>query len=183
VPGGSGGPAYGDITKQLVGGSAGGPAYLGLFLSGPGGGGGGAIEIGSVGSLTVTGTILANGGFSAQFPPPTGVGAGSGGAILLHGNSIELGGTLSALGGLSGPSGGGTAAGGTAAGGAGGGGRIAVLYNSSYSQDGIVNIGNGSFIVAATVPEPGPLAQWLSTVVSVAGLTAYLWRRGMGSKL
>jgi hypothetical protein len=180
--GGDGGRPYGDITKQLVGGSAGGAAFVSATeRSGPGGGGGGAVEIGAIGTLTISGTIRANGGYSAQLPPPIGAGAGSGGAILLHGNSVALGGTLSALGGLSGLGRNPDSEGGTAAGGAGGGGRIAVLYNSSYSQTGVVNIGNGSFIVAATVPEPSPL--WLSTVVSAAGLTGYLWRRARGSKL
>jgi hypothetical protein len=176
--GGAGGPAYGDITKKLEGGSAGGTAFKDVQGTwGPGGGGGGAVEIGALGTLTVSGTIKANGGYSAAVPPPSGVGAGSGGAILLHGNSVVLGGTLSALGGLSGGSPNPDLYG---VGGAGGGGRIAVLYYSSYNQDGVINIGNGSLIVAA-VPEPSPL--WLSAVVSVAGLTGYLWSRGRGSKL
>ena len=123
-PGGLGGAPYGDLARQLQGGSGGGDSS-----DGPGAGGGGAIEIGAVGPLTISGSILARGGgslFSGNF----GGGGGSGGGILLHANSVLLTGSLSAAGGDGiegfGPTGG---PGSTfvAPGGGGGGGRVTIL--------------------------------------------------------
>lgn len=74
VPAGLGGAPYGDLARQLQGGSGGGAASLGV-----GGGGGGAIEIGAVGSLAISGSILANGGSVTSF---SGGGGGSGGGIF-----------------------------------------------------------------------------------------------------
>ena len=96
VPGGLGGVPYGDLARQLQGGSGGGTSF------GPGAGGGGAIEIGAVGSLAISGSILARGGSSISSPEGAlgGGGGGSGGGILLHANSVLLTGSLSAVGAL-----------------------------------------------------------------------------------
>jgi hypothetical protein len=76
----------------LIGGSGGG-ACCGY----KGGGGGGAILIASSMTQTITGSILANGGYSDQ------VGDGSGGAVRLVGNTITGNGAISARGGTNGP--------------------------------------------------------------------------------
>ncbi len=65
VPGGEGGAAFNfDITAQLADGSCGGPSGGEPGFGGPavsGGDGGGAIEIAAVGSIKVSGSVLANG--------------------------------------------------------------------------------------------------------------------------
>jgi hypothetical protein len=84
----------------MIGGSGGGGGGLSIVCSngsGGGGGGGGAILIASSGTITVTGPIIANGGYGA----PTsgycgGGGGGSGGAIKLMANTISGEGTISA---------------------------------------------------------------------------------------
>lgn len=78
----------------LVGGSGGGGGYPGGgFNGGSGGGGGGAILIAGS-SISVNGSILANGGSLAINNDG---GSGSGGAIRLVAQSISGSGTLSAL--------------------------------------------------------------------------------------
>ncbi len=71
-----------------------------------GGGGGGALVIAANGTITVTGTIQANGGASEYWPSnlgcATGAGGGSGGAIRLVAPTIAGGGRLEALAGASG---------------------------------------------------------------------------------
>jgi sugar lactone lactonase YvrE len=67
---------YGGLDFILTGGSGGGAT------SGNGGGGGGGIQLGANGTLTVSGTINANGA--------SGVGGGSGGGILLYGQNLTL---------------------------------------------------------------------------------------------
>lgn len=93
---GVGGPSYGNARIiPLIGGSGGGgqtgstiaPSY-------GGGGGGGAILIASSSTITVTGTITANGGDGYG-----NAGGGSGGAIRLIANTISGNGTISAKGG------------------------------------------------------------------------------------
>jgi len=91
--GGSGGGGYGNLAISLQGGSGGGNLYARAPATG--GGGGGAIEVGAVGGITVSGSILADGGSGAY----DGSGGGSGGGIFLHGDSVALLGVLSAQGG------------------------------------------------------------------------------------
>lgn len=113
--GGSGGLAYGnERTLPMIGGSGGGggggtTAYSG----GGGGGGGGALVIASSGTVTINGSITANGGGAYQgehgeyvgYPHyftyyyAGGGGGGSGGSIRLLANILSGNGTLSAVGG------------------------------------------------------------------------------------
>ena len=141
-PGGLGGAPYGDLARQLQGGSGGGGSY------GPGAGGGGAIEIGAVGPLTISGSILARGGGSL-FLWQLGGGGGSGGGILLHANSVLLTGSLSAAGGDGsegfGPTGGpGSTS--VAPGGGGGGGRVTILSGpGGFVESGAtINVAGGA---------------------------------------
>ncbi|HEY7519232.1 MAG TPA: hypothetical protein VIE36_13140 [Methylomirabilota bacterium] len=80
----SGGRAYGEARLvPLVGGSGGGggASQQGATGSG-GGGGGGALLLASSGTMTVSGTLAANGGAGGPSTGPPG-GSGSGGAIRL----------------------------------------------------------------------------------------------------
>jgi hypothetical protein len=91
------GPLYGnDFIVPLIGGSGGGgagrndyPPSTGTSFSGGGGGGGGALLIASDVSITVAGSITANGGHGDRFS-----GGGSGGAIRLVAPTIGGGGSL-----------------------------------------------------------------------------------------
>ncbi len=92
-----GGATYGnELLVPLMAGSGGG----GGNLSG-GGAGGGALLIASDTSITVDGTVQANGGAGGGFSGRGG-GGGSGGAIRLAAPTISGEGTLTALGGASG---------------------------------------------------------------------------------
>ena len=103
APGGVGGFAYGNARLlPLFGGSGGGGAGGTTGgVGGSGGGGGGVILIASDTTITVNGTILANGGNGiAGTAGLTGAGgSGSGGAIRLVANAITGEGTISAVGG------------------------------------------------------------------------------------
>lgn len=108
--GGFGGEAYGSgLLLPLIGGSGGGGGSGGQFAGGGGGGGGGAVLIAASGTVTISGSILAdggNGGSSAgsqDFWQPAG-GAGSGGAIRIVATTIAGDGTLRATGGAGGTS-------------------------------------------------------------------------------
>lgn len=107
APAGTGGGTYGNPRiLPMIGGSGGGggagsgnPASL---ISGTGGGGGGgAILIASSGTITVNGSITANGGRggSCSTSNSGGGGGGSGGAIKLIARTISGNGTISATGG------------------------------------------------------------------------------------
>jgi len=89
--GAPGGGSYGNLAISLQGGSSGGTVLNARVGPSPGGGGGGAIEVGAVGGIIVSGSILANGGSAGS--------GGSGGGIFLHGDSVALSGVLSAQGG------------------------------------------------------------------------------------
>ncbi|MGR9106624.1 MAG: hypothetical protein ACU843_06790 [Gammaproteobacteria bacterium] len=100
----AGGPTYGSaMLLPLIGGSGGGGGYGGGSFSGTGGGGGGgAILIAASGTVTITGSILANGGLSGA---SSGVncggtgGGGSGGAIRIVASTLTGNGIISATGG------------------------------------------------------------------------------------
>jgi hypothetical protein len=104
VSGVAGGAAYGDQKLvPLIGGSGGGGSSTvpGRSDNYGGGGGGGAILIASSGSITVTGSIGANGGTGkcyAHYGQGGQSGGGGGGAIRLIANSINGNGVLSAKG-------------------------------------------------------------------------------------
>lgn len=110
------GVVYGSVASPVDPGSGGGAHYT----SGYGGNGGGAVYIDAhAGTVTINGTISANGDFGKASRG----GSGSGGGIYI--NCRVLAGTT----GIVRANGGST--GGTYYGGGGGGGRIAVLYNQS----------------------------------------------------
>ncbi len=156
--GGSGGPASGvQPNLQLAGGSGGGGGsniYIsGIEFSygGGGGGGGGAIELGTLGTLSLAGsTINARGGAGltgVTFDPPDvgfghGGGGGSGGAVLLHASTLLLGGSINAIGGTGGGSVPCIGFGGT-----GGGGRIAMQATNNPGTAGIA-AGGGTIAFA-----------------------------------
>ncbi len=96
---GNAGPTYGnDRIIPLIGGS-GGAGCSGSGGRGPGGGGGGAILIAASGSITLDGTITANGGIITGGAGGGLAGrGGSGGAIRLVADSIGGGGALRAVG-------------------------------------------------------------------------------------
>jgi hypothetical protein len=128
VDAGLGGTVSGNA--QLVplaggsGGAGGGPDVDIIARGGGGGGGGGALLIYATGSVTVSGTITAQGGNGGTGYTvgggSGGGGGGSGGAILLQSGSVTASGTLTTAAGT-----GGTSTG-DAAGGAGGTGRIRI---------------------------------------------------------
>jgi hypothetical protein len=134
----AGGTAYGDIAAQLQGGSGGGGGG-GVSVQSPdplpgsagGGGGGGAVEIGAVGQLVISGSVLANGGDSGAGNTTIGGGGGAGGGILIQANLITLWGssTLSAAGGAGGPLG-------NVGTGGGGGGRIGIFADTTIVVEG-----------------------------------------------
>jgi len=103
---GTGGTTYGnERIIPMIGGSGGGGGASWTSNEGNGGGGGGgAILIASSGTITITGSLTANGGKGAGCSYwYTGCGGGgSGGAIKLIANIITGNGTISAAGGSGG---------------------------------------------------------------------------------
>jgi len=102
--GGGPGPAYGNPSLiPLLGGSGGGGD---IDNSQPGGAGGGAILVACGGTLTLTGTINANGGNSANPGYNAIGGSGSGGGIRLVADTLAGTGVVQAIGGTVGNPGG-----------------------------------------------------------------------------
>jgi hypothetical protein len=143
--GGLGGWAYGEYPPNASYGSMQLPDELGSggnSNGNPGGNGGGLVQL-TTGALSLSGSILADGGTVTN---PNGGSAGSGGGILLKVGALSGTGTISARGG-SNP--------GSNYYGSGGGGRIAVYYNTNtlsisnitaaggVSGDGSVSVRNG----------------------------------------
>jgi len=106
--GGSGGNAYGnEKIIPLIGGSGGaGAGGNNTYVGGAGGGGGGGIALASSGTITVNGSISANGGVGAGISTTNGNsaagGGGSGGSIRLIANTISGNGSITANGGAGG---------------------------------------------------------------------------------
>jgi hypothetical protein len=126
----AGGVTYGSITQPLDFGSAGGTGD-----GEPGSAGGGAMLLAIAGTLTLDGTITANG----ISDTPAHGGCGSGGSILLNIGTLQGSGSVSANGG-SGRS--------NCDGGAGGGGRIAIYCTNltAFSFDAqVFALGGGPF--------------------------------------
>ncbi len=130
-----------DLADGVRGGSGGGhsgKASVTPRVFGVGGGGGGGIELGALGSIVITGSVLANGGDAGTSSGgESGGGGGAGGGILIHGTSVALAsaGILSAAGGN-----GGNAVDG---GGGGGGGKILVASVIPPTLDGMIDISGG----------------------------------------
>lgn len=110
----AGGITYGSVTAPVTLGSGGGTGSGGAG----GGAGGGAIKLQATGTVTVAGTVSANGsngGLNA--------GGGSGGSVWIDAGTLAGGGTVTANGGSIGSN----------SPGSGGGGRIAVFYTTDSS--------------------------------------------------
>ena len=107
---GAGGAIYGSsLLLPLVGGSGGGGGAGGnTFRGAGGGGGGGALLIAATGTVTINGSITANGGFGGSSNGTTSVatgspgGGGSGGAIRIVASTIHGNGPITAIGGSAG---------------------------------------------------------------------------------
>jgi uncharacterized repeat protein (TIGR01451 family) len=124
----AGGTAYGSVTMPTDLGSGGGKGY-----SGAGGSGGGAVKLDVSGTLTVNGTISANGNAGGTGRWGAG-GGGSGGSIYIITDTLSGNGTISACGGIG--------ATGYYGSGGGGGGRIAIYYTSN-TYAGITSVYGG----------------------------------------
>lgn len=144
--GGSGGPVYGDLSVKLEGGSGG----AGSRGDG-GGGGGGALQLGALGTLRITGSVIADGGSgnSVFFG-----GGGAGGGVLVRGQQVNIAATGSV----------------TARGGdnlfnaCGGGGRILIVAGT-FTNSGFVSVAGGRSIFVGsgqegvlTLPNQRPVA-------------------------
>jgi hypothetical protein len=146
--GGAGGSSYGNLAVSLQGGSGGGTlnSHAGSFS---GGGGGGALELGAVGAISISGSILANGGFGSG----SGAGGGGGGGIFLHGDSVTLLSTsvLSATGGTGGV---------TYGGGGGGGGQVLIEFGPDGFTGNVanINVSGGAGTSTPSFFPPGPFS-------------------------
>jgi len=123
------GHAYGDLSIAIQGGSGGAAGNGGVFGRAHGGGGGGGVELGAIGSVSITGEVLALGADSDLTTGASG-GGGAGGGILVHGFDVTVSGTLNAEGG-----GAAEAQGFGGFGGSGGGGRILLAHDTSGNFD------------------------------------------------
>lgn len=164
----TGGPVYGSsLLLPLVGGSGGGGGAGGSTYGGSGGGGGGgAILIAASGTVSVTGSLLANGaGSGAASGGGTGAtgGGGSGGAIRIVATTLTGNGTVSAVGAAAGVN----ADDGAFNGGAGGTGRIrfeAENITRTVASSPAASVGPPGSIFVAGLPS--------LTISSVAGVAA-----------
>ena len=147
VAGGAGGGTYGDLSQRLQQGSQG---YPESFVGGFPGFGGGAIELGAVGTITISGSISAAGGMGAT----GGGGGGSGGAIYVHAPVIDLV--------NSDPF--------SVGGGGGGRGGLFGRVNEGAGGDGGLGL-----VLVQTVPEPSSLV--LSGIAGLMGVATALRRR------
>ena len=146
IPDGAGGPANGSATAQAAQkGSAGGSAGTadGDF-GGTGGNGGGAVCL-EADTITIAGTVAANGGDGMIYINDSS-GGGAGGGILLLGETVTV--SASALLRANGGSGG-TACGQLPCvlddgGGGGGGGRIKVFYFKQLDLQGTTSVNGGA---------------------------------------
>ena len=131
------GPVYGeDRILPLIGGSGGGGYGTSVSNVSAGGGGAGAVLIASSDTISVTGTMTANGGVGYSS-----AGGGSGGAIKLMANTVTVTGTMSAVGG--------------SGSGSGGAGRIRVeayTVNVPYGTSPMYTYGQPGSVVVSNTP-------------------------------
>jgi hypothetical protein len=159
--GGGGGPSAaggstlydGSFAPRFLG-SGGGTGYYSTAF---GGAGGGLIHVTSTGTLTVSGSIVANGDGGIYDGIYNGGGGGAGGSILIRAATLAGAGTISVSGGAGGAGGGG-----------GGGGKVAVYYGAltSFSLTNITAAGGAG----------GAGGLW-GTGVSGGGGTTYILDR------
>lgn len=155
----------------LIGGSGGGGASSGDAFSGSGGGGGGgALLIASSGTVTIAGSITADGGSSGDSNGGQAGGSGgggAGGAIRIIATTIEGDGPVSATGGIAGSAFGGLQNDGRSAGGDGSAGRI------RFESETFTRTASTSPAFAFSQPDEIFLAGMPALVItSVAGVTA-----------
>jgi hypothetical protein len=120
---------YGSPTQPIVGGSGGGGSGATA-----GGAGGGVIKLIVTGTVTVSGTLSANGAAGPLSGSYSG-GSGAGGALWIQAGTLAGAGTISANGGTS-PSA-------TFRGGGGGGGRVAIYYTTN-TFSGTISMAGGT---------------------------------------
>ena len=160
----AGGTAYGDLQEKLSGGSGGGGGSYyyhpstgywddaedpPIWIEGDpeswqngsgGGGGGGAVAFGALGSLTVSGSIVADGASGGGWNGRGGAGGGgAGGSVLVYGRSVNVSGGVTAVGGTGGES----SDGDDYKGGGGGGGLIGIFAAVSYLANGYLDVAGG----------------------------------------
>jgi hypothetical protein len=154
IPGGAGGPAYGNQTDTVTWGSAGANGLSG----GLGGSGGGSMVITALGQVSIYGLLSAN-GLSGTGSGEGSAGGGSGGGILVAGQGVSLYGGITALGGGSGP-------------GRGGGGRVSI-WTGDGGFSGSPSAIQAGVVTFSVVPEPAAgalMAIGLLTALCAAGL-------------
>jgi hypothetical protein len=150
--------AYGNVVLvPLRGGSGGGGGNTQAVAGGGGGGGGGALRIESSASITLSGSVISNGGDGGSGGPsdPSTGGGGSGGAIHLIGTSVTGVGSLSARGGA-----GANVAVGSV-------GRIRV---DAFTQ-GLTGTSNPAASFGTPYAVPPPTAQPMVRVTSIGGIS------------
>jgi hypothetical protein len=123
-------------------GSSGGGGYASY-----GGSGGGAIHLNAAGTLTVNGTISANGATGGTYSGSYGAGGGAGGSIWLTANEMVGNGIIRANGGAGGNV--------STGGGGGGGGRITSNITSSDTYAGTKTATGGAAGTGATAGSAG----------------------------
>jgi hypothetical protein len=158
--------------RPMAGGSGGGGGHSAQAVAGcsgaGGGGGGGALVLAANGTVTINGTIRANGGAGgtrANSSCTSGGGGGSGGAVRILANRIEGSGSVTANGGGDGCCGGPSSPEGANAGAAG---RVRLeAIANGFSV-------NGTSPVAIRAPAPGPLVNPITPTVRISAIDGAL---------
>ncbi|PJA17035.1 MAG: hypothetical protein COX66_05895 [Elusimicrobia bacterium CG_4_10_14_0_2_um_filter_63_34] len=125
-PGGAGGGSDDVVTAPSLHGSGGGGGGSGGSGLGVGGAGGGLVLLSIGGTMTLDGTVSADGANGAVNGNGAG-GGGAGGAVYIQSANMAGGGSISADGGNGGLSG-------TAGGGGGGAGRVAIVFTGTNAS-------------------------------------------------
>ncbi|MFC1653586.1 hypothetical protein ACFL1M_01950 [Patescibacteria group bacterium] len=162
APGGGGG-TYGDVNLEdlFMGSGGGGGGSYTDYRSGDGGDGGGVVFI-AADTITVSGSISADGNNGGGSTRPAG-GGGAGGSVKLMGSTLTLGSSLvTAENGAGGTSGNGDH------GGAGGDGRVAIFYDGSVS-----GTSSPSYVVDTLADEHNPYELVISKEISTQGATSF----------